>query len=117
MSAGEQATGTWVALRQRKLVQWALAYVAAAWVLLQVLGLSVDSYDWPGWVMRLAIGIAVVGFLVTLVPAWTYGERENSRSLRAASAGPRTWTNSACPTSAARRPAATTSVTEPRPCP
>src|SRR6185312_3913751 len=34
-------------LKQRKLVQWALAYVAAAWALLQALGLAVDSYDWP----------------------------------------------------------------------
>jgi hypothetical protein len=34
-------------LRQRKLVQWALAYLAAGWALLQALGLAVDSYDWP----------------------------------------------------------------------
>ncbi len=79
MSAGEQATGTWAALRQRKLVQWALAYAAAAWVLLQVLGLSVDSYDWPGWIMRLAIGAALLGFVVTLVLAWFHGERGQQR--------------------------------------
>jgi len=79
MAASDQATGTWAALRQRKLVQWALAYAAAAWVLLQVLGLSVDSYDWPGWIMRVAIGVAALGFLVTLVLAWFHGERGQQR--------------------------------------
>ena len=31
-------------LAQRKLAQWALAYAAAAWVALQVVGLAADSY-------------------------------------------------------------------------
>lgn len=79
MSAGDKAMGAWAALRQRKLVQWALAYAAAAWVLLQVLGLSVDSYDWPDWIMRLAIGVAALGLLVTLVLAWFHGERGQQR--------------------------------------
>jgi len=34
-------------LRERKLGQWALAYAAAAWVLLQVLSLLTATYEWP----------------------------------------------------------------------
>ena len=41
-------------LKRRKLVQWALAYLAGAWVFLQVLGLAAESYHWPDAVMRLA---------------------------------------------------------------
>jgi TolB-like protein/Flp pilus assembly protein TadD len=68
-------TGLLERLRRRKLVQWALAYAAGAWVLLQVLGLAADSYEWPRMVMRLSIGSVVVGFLATLVLAWYHGER------------------------------------------
>ena len=33
-------------LKQRKLVQWALAYLAAGWVSLQVLSLAADSHSY-----------------------------------------------------------------------
>jgi len=65
----------WQRLRQRKMAQWALAYIAGAWVLLQALGLAADSFEWPRMVMRLAFGMAVVGFGVALVLAWYHGER------------------------------------------
>lgn len=62
-------------LGQRKMAQWALAYAAAAWVALQVLGLAAGSYNWSPTVMRVAFGIAVLGFVITLVLAWFHGER------------------------------------------
>jgi TolB-like protein/Tfp pilus assembly protein PilF len=62
-------------LRQRKLVQWAIAYLAGAWVLLQVLDMAAGSYGWPSLVMRLAFALAVLGFVVTMVLAWYHGER------------------------------------------
>jgi TolB-like protein/cytochrome c-type biogenesis protein CcmH/NrfG len=65
----------WERLKQRKLVQWALAYLAAAWALLQVLEMAADSYGWPVLVMRLALGAATLGFAVTLLLAWYHGER------------------------------------------
>jgi len=66
-------------LKQRKLVQWALAYVAAAWAVLQALGLAVDSYDWPHGVMRIAFAVIALGFVVALVLAWYHGERGAQR--------------------------------------
>ncbi|HWG65977.1 MAG TPA: hypothetical protein VN662_00975 [Rhodanobacteraceae bacterium] len=66
-------------LKQRKLVQWALAYVAAAWALLQALGLAVDSYDWPHDVMRVAFAAIALGFVIALVLAWYHGERGAQR--------------------------------------
>jgi TolB-like protein/Tfp pilus assembly protein PilF len=62
-------------LKRRKLVQWALAYLAGAWVLLQVLGLAVESYHWPDAVMRLAFAVLALGLAVALVLAWYHGER------------------------------------------
>ena len=37
----------WTRLRRRKVVQWSVAYVAAAWALLQGLEFLAGTYDWP----------------------------------------------------------------------
>src|SRR5690348_17672398 len=66
-------------LKQRKLVQWAIAYLAAAWVLLQAIDLAVDSYDWPHGVMRIAFGLLALGFVIALVLAWYHGEKGRQR--------------------------------------
>lgn len=62
-------------LKQRKMVQWSVAYLAGAWVLLQVLDLASNSYELPTVIMRLAFSIIAIGFFVTLVLAWYHGER------------------------------------------
>lgn len=62
-------------LKQRKLVQWAVAYLAGAWALLQVLDLAADNYDWPSIVIRVSFALIALGFVVTLVLAWYHGER------------------------------------------
>jgi TolB-like protein/Tfp pilus assembly protein PilF len=66
-------------LKQRKLVQWTLAYLAAAWVLLQVLDLAAGSYHWPDTVMHIAFAVLALGFVVALVLAWYHGERGAQR--------------------------------------
>jgi adenylate cyclase len=66
-------------LKQRKIVQWALAYLAAAWLLLQLVGLLADAYSWPAIVLRLLPVILVLGLLITLVIAWYHGEKGAQR--------------------------------------
>ena len=62
-------------LRQRKLVQWGLAYVAAAFALLQGIDIVAQQFAWPEGVRRGFTLALVVGFFVTLVLAWYHGER------------------------------------------
>ncbi len=62
-------------LRERKLGQWALAYLAGAWVLLQALDLIGHQFDWPTGLLRGATVVAGIGFFATLVLAWYHGER------------------------------------------
>lgn len=69
----------WRSLRQRKLVQWALAYVAFAFALLQGVDIVAQRFDWPGQVERILILACAVGFLVTVVLAWYHGERGAQR--------------------------------------
>jgi TolB-like protein/Tfp pilus assembly protein PilF len=66
-------------LKQRKLVQWALAYVAAAFALLQGIDIVAQQFDWPQGVRRGLTLALVVGFLVSLVLAWYLGERGAQR--------------------------------------
>ena len=66
-------------LRERKLVQWSLAYVAAAFALIQVLDIVAQRFGWPEQVVRLVIVALSIGFFVTLVLAWYHGERGAQR--------------------------------------
>src|ERR1700754_149509 len=66
-------------LRERKLVQWALAYIAAAFALIQVLDIVAQRFGWPEAAIRFAIVALGVGFFVTLVLAWYHGERGRQR--------------------------------------
>ena len=65
----------WPNLKQRKLVQWAIAYVAFAFALLQGLDVVAQRFDWPGASERYLILVLAVGFFVMLVLAWYHGER------------------------------------------
>ena len=69
-------------LRERKLAKWLLGYAAGAWVLLQVLGLLASTYGWPPSAMRIAVGVAVLGFFLALVLAWYHGERGVQRATQ-----------------------------------
>src|SRR5499433_3497736 len=66
-------------LKQRKLVQWAIAYVAAAFALLQGIDIVAQQFGWPEAVRRGVTLALVVGFFVTLVLAWYHGERGAQR--------------------------------------
>src|SRR6476619_8104301 len=66
-------------LKQRKLVQWAIAYVAAAFALLQGIDIVAQQFDWPEGVRRGITLALIVGFFVALVLAWYHGERGAQR--------------------------------------
>ncbi|MGQ0812885.1 MAG: tetratricopeptide repeat protein [Gemmatimonadota bacterium] len=66
-------------LKERKLAQWALAYLAGAWVALQVLELVGGQFDWPVEMRRSITVIVGIGFFAALVLAWYHGERGSQR--------------------------------------
>ena len=60
-------TGLLQRLRERKLVQWALAYAAGAFALLQATDIVAQQFAWPDGVRRgITIALAI-GFFVALV--------------------------------------------------
>jgi TolB-like protein/Flp pilus assembly protein TadD len=66
-------------LRKRKLVQWSAGYAAAAWVLLQVVTLVGQQFDWSPVLLRAITIVLGVGFFVAVVLAWFHGERGQQR--------------------------------------
>jgi TolB-like protein len=72
-------TDFWQRLKQRKLVQWALAYVAGAFALLQGVDIVATRFDWPAEIERVLIVALCIGFFVALVVAWYHGERGAQR--------------------------------------
>ncbi len=66
-------------LRERKLVQWAFAYVAAAWFALEFLGFLQDNFFWPPVIVRSVTVLVVAGFFIVLVLAWYHGEKGRQR--------------------------------------
>jgi TolB-like protein/Flp pilus assembly protein TadD len=66
-------------LKQRKLVQWAVAYVATAFALLQGIDIVAQRFGWPDLIERTLIIAVCVGFFLVLVLAWYHGERGAQR--------------------------------------
>jgi hypothetical protein len=66
-------------LRDRKLVQLALAYLAGAWLVLQLIDLLGDTFSWPQLVPRIAAVLLGIGFFAMVVLAWYHGEKGSQR--------------------------------------
>ena len=62
-------------LRERKIVQWSLAYLAVAWVLVQAFDLVGQQFGWPNSLLRAFTVLLAFGFLPALVIAWYHGEK------------------------------------------
>ncbi len=72
-------TDLWAKLKQRKLVQWAVAYVAFAFALLQGVDIVAQQFAWPESVRRGITLALALGFFVTLLLAWYHGEQGRQR--------------------------------------
>ena len=68
-------TDFWQRLKQRKLVQWAVAYIAAAFALLQGIDIVAQQFGWAEGLQRGITLAMVLGFFVTLLLAWYHGDR------------------------------------------
>ena len=66
-------------LKQRKLVQWGVAYLAGAWVVLQLLDVVAEPWGIGSGVLVAAQILLAAGFLATLVLAWYHGEQGRQR--------------------------------------
>lgn len=77
-TAGE-AKGFLQSIRDRKIFQWGVAYVTAAWVALQGLDLVEGPWGFSDGLVRTVQVLLAAGLPLTLVLAWYHGERGRQR--------------------------------------
>ncbi|HEX9106727.1 MAG TPA: hypothetical protein VF832_05860, partial [Longimicrobiales bacterium] len=69
----------WSQLKERKLVQWMLAYTAVGIAVLEILNAVETPFLIPSAVVRVCMVVVGVGFFITMVLAWFHGERGHQR--------------------------------------
>ena len=74
-----ESESMWIGLRRRKVVQWGLVYVAAAWGFLQGLEYVGEAFHWPEQLRQIALIALLIGLPVVLVLAWYHGDRGQQR--------------------------------------
>ena len=72
-------SSTFKRLKERKLVEWALAYLGGSWLLMQLIDVLSDHWPLPLGLQRGIDLVIVVGFFVTLTIAWYHGEKGRQR--------------------------------------
>lgn len=73
----ESESGSKPSLKERRTAQWGIAYLTAAWLLLQLIGEIQDPWGLPDWTVRVAQIALLGGFVAALVLAWVSGKRAN----------------------------------------
>jgi TolB-like protein/Tfp pilus assembly protein PilF len=66
-------------IRQRKLVQWVVAYGAGAWMVFEAVGALSETWLWPPVVGQIAFLVLVSGLGAVIVLSWFHGEKGRQR--------------------------------------
>jgi len=66
-------------LKERKLFQWAVAFLAGAWVVFEVADAVGGRLGWPDVLYRGLLVLIALGFCIVLVVAWYHGEKGRQR--------------------------------------
>jgi TolB-like protein/Flp pilus assembly protein TadD len=72
----------WRRISDRRVVQWALGYVAGAWILLEFTDFLAGEFGWPGSIVRVMLVALAAGFLATLVISWFHGDKGHQQVTR-----------------------------------
>lgn len=59
-------------LKRRKVVRVAITYAVVAWVIMQVAGLTFESFGIPEWAFRFVVIMLLLGFPISLIITWAF---------------------------------------------
>ncbi len=68
-------TSVWARIKDHKIAQWALAYAAAAYALLDGTKILSDTFEWPHLVARAVAALLILGLPLVITLAWYHGHR------------------------------------------
>jgi len=66
-------------LRERKLIQWTVGYLAVGWGIVEAASLVGDEFGWPAALVRSVTVVYGAGFFLVLILAWFHGDRGAQR--------------------------------------
>jgi Tol biopolymer transport system component len=66
-------------LRQRRMIQWLIAYLASAWIIIEAAELFADIFFISPALLQGLVWLLVFGFFAALVLAWFHGEKNRQR--------------------------------------
>ena len=69
----------WERLKHHKVLEWTLAYAAAAYTFMHVMQMVAESFDWPRLVMRIVTLLVALGAPIVVTLAWYHGARALKR--------------------------------------
>lgn len=74
------ASGTvWARIKAHKVLEWTLAYTAAAYTLLHVVEMVGNAFDWPHVLARILTLLLALGVPIATTLAWYHGHRARHR--------------------------------------
>ncbi len=71
--------GAWERLQHHKVLQWTLAYAAAAYTLLHATQMVAESFEWPRLIVRIVTLCLVLAVPVVVLLAWYHGHKARHR--------------------------------------
>lgn len=66
-------------IKERKVAQWTGAYIASAWVLVEVVDVVAQWWAWPAAVVRAIQVLLAFGLPFAVTLAWYHGEKGRQR--------------------------------------
>ena len=72
MAEKEKRTGMFAELKRRKVFRVALAYIVAAWVIMQVVDVMFPALRLPDWTVTFVAVIVLIGFPLAVILAWAF---------------------------------------------
>jgi TolB-like protein/Flp pilus assembly protein TadD len=69
----------WERLKHHKVLQWTLAYAAAAYTLMHATQMAAESFDWPHLVVRIVALVLVLGLPIVVLLSWYHGHKAQHR--------------------------------------
>jgi TolB-like protein len=72
-------TTVWRRLKDHRIAQWTVGYVAVAYGIQHAVTLTAEAFDWPHAVTRVSMLLLALGLPVAMTLAWYHGERATKR--------------------------------------
>src|SRR5579863_445673 len=75
----DRMTALWRRLKDHRIAQWTVGYVAVAYAIQHAITLTSEAFDWPHAVTRISMLLLILGLPMAMVFAWYHGERTTRR--------------------------------------